>query len=575
MTDEPELEPPQAEDEPTQAVVYRYGTDPRTPIPPEVDEQLVLVHSLRHDLVTIEEVHEEARRELQSTDITVAAAEDKLAAAQLTLDTLIERAKTERVTDRSKRTRPSTAALIAEARAARKQAREDRKAAVAAARARLRPAEKALREQRDAAVKATYRPYCDRGLHWATWNDVIMHHRISRGQVIRARTQGHPARHRRPRRRDEGTISVQLQWQSGMPRRARTPQLLASGGGRWSNTLQFRGQGRGAVVRWYVGGGRHVTIPVVAHRPLPEAADVAHARLTVWREAGRRRLAVSITCYVPVPTDPDPDLPAVMVAPRWHRRRGGQLVAAEWESTAPLPPPPADLDAVVVDPGGCTGLVLTPGRGTEGRLVAAEKLRSVRDQHLDTTRAALCLALSGMPAHVLGLPEHVTADDTGRPRSAAQVVAAWRAPARFAALCLRWRTGGAPDGLGETAAMLERWRRVDRARWEAETHMRRRAVAHRRDTYRRAAAWLTESCSRVDVAAVPVADLTRHPAIGAAVAGSTEQADAARRQRQIAAPSDLTGAVKVACRARGVASGEVRASPPGAARGQVGTDAAT
>ena len=64
MTDEPELEPPQAEDEPTQAVVYRYGTDPRTPIPPEVDEQLVLVHSLRHDLVTIEEVHEEARREL-------------------------------------------------------------------------------------------------------------------------------------------------------------------------------------------------------------------------------------------------------------------------------------------------------------------------------------------------------------------------------------------------------------------------------------------------------------------------------------------------------------------------------
>ena len=549
-----------------QVKVYRYGSDPRTPPPPEVMAQVRLAHELRNRLVEITLYHDKARDDALGEHSQVADLEVQLGAAQVVLGNLIETAKRERMQDRRSRPRSETASNLKLSRAEVKELRARLKAARREAAAKSKPRLAVIDAAYRSAVKDTYREYVDKGLYWATHGLVVRHHDVARRRVITDRAAGKPAQMRFHRWDGTGTIAVQLQRQQDKP--PRTPQLLASGKGPWREVLQLapwqedqrgvsraqrRKMARTGVARLRVGAQpQHVQVPVVVHRMMPADADVADAQLTITREAGRHRTALSLTAKLPDPPV-NTDRPVVLVRPRWASQ-DGSLVAAEWQASAPLSVPEG-LASVVLTEDGLTGSIVVPG-SVEGRVHAAEELRGVRDRTLDAMRPQLVAALrKAEEAGTAGADDPKAAD-----------VARWRSPARFAALALRWREEGRTT---QIALQLERWRKLDRKRWEAETHMRRRALAHRKDTWRRAAAWLAESSSRVDAVKVEVAKLTRRAPIGEPVTTPTEQSERARRQRQLTAPAELVGAIRAACAARGVASGDVLPVSLGTARAPI------
>jgi hypothetical protein len=541
--------------------VYQYGVDPRVPVPDGVDEQLRLAHELRNDLVRLELDHDAAREHHLAQFPRVQEIDTEIAAATLALQGLSKQAKSLRSAKGTKADAESVQLLLKKARVELCELRERRKDARDVLREQCRPVERVLAAKRDERVKVLYREYRDRGLYWASYNDVTDKHRIARQRLIAQRQKGVPARFRFHRWTGEGTIAVQLQRMTGDP--PRTPALLASGGGKWRNVLRIepwfppemweqwdrakqRQLARTGVVWWRTNVDQ-VAIPVVLARMLPAEADVTDARLTVRRVAGRRRMTVNVTARLPeVEPLSRPGAPVVTIRPRWKAAKDG-LIVADWEATGPLPVPPKrlDLDAAVRTDDGVTGTILVPEYGTRRRLAEADEVQSARDRHLNEVHDGLLAALRAHPA-----PDGPTVRE----------VAAWRQASgettryayhRYAALANAWAVA-APPGLGEVADMLAAWRSADRRAWERETHLRRKAREHRLDTYRRVAAWLVESAGAVHIEQVSVAQSARAPQVGEAPRVPYQQADAARVNLRAAAPSELTGALANAARRVGV-----------------------
>lgn len=531
-------------------IVLKFGVHYRWAHPALLDEQLRLAHSLREDLVTQQLDYEAAVKAVWSSYPAVATTETELAAADsaaLEAASALAKARSEQGTKRVLGPVPEE---LADTRRRAKAARIARREAIAAVREDALPRLSALAEDLRAAQKALYADYCQqRGLYWATFNDVVDHNRTAVKRVAADRKAGKPATLRHHRFDGSGTIAVQLQRPSGVP--PRTPARIADDlAGKWRNvfTMPFvaeaewqampRAQQRKAgrmVARMRCGTG-WVEIPVQAHRMFPDDADITGARLTVQRVAGSYRAHLTVTAKVPDP-HPVTDGPSVALHLGW-RTDGDHVTVGTWRSSAALDVP-ADLRHVfTTSPGGLTGTVRLPQRLFD-RLAALDTIRSERDLALGAVRTSLVDWLK-----VVGPQAHPRRDE----QMSAHDVAHWRSPARFAALATAWRNlpPTAPGG-PQMAALLEAWRQNDRASWERQEHGRAKASGYRTDLYRQVAALIAQTAAVVVVDDMSVRDIA---SLKSDLPNEVEQRIAHRRT--VAAPGTLREAVTTACAREGV-----------------------
>lgn len=541
-------------------VHYRWCRD----IPEPLRRQLLLAHSLREDLVTVQLDHEAAIKDVWSSYPAVAAAEDALAEAEHAAEDAAEKVREERIKQRTRRVKGPAVDVLREARAAVRDCRQRRRDAIAAVREDAKARLNGLSESLKGAQKAMYADYVQgRGMYWATFNDVRQQHQTAVKRMQQARAAGKPASMRHHRFDGSGTVAVQLQRESGTP--ARTPARIADGdAGKWRNVLHLPGwvapdeweqmtraeQRSAGRVRARLRIGRHPTengdltdtwvdVPIQVHRQLPADADITGARLTFRRVAGSMRASLSVTAKI---ADPEPvsDGPMVAVHLGWrHHQDGttGHTTAATWRATTPVDVPDHVRPFLHAESGHMQGTIRLPDR-VSARVAVADEIRSGRDLALEEVKASLA---DWLTTH--GPVPHPTRDDE---ELTAAVVARWRAPGRFAVLARAWRSAPPPHG-EEIAATLEAWRAGDRAAWERQEHGRRRALGHRDDIYRQVAATLAWQAGAVVLDDTSVARISALPSDL-----PNEVAQQIGRRRAVAAPGGLRAAIASACKREGV-----------------------
>src|ERR1039458_4117540 len=88
--------------------------------------------------------------------------------------------------------------------------------------------------QRD-VQRALYGTYTGQGLYWAMWNEVLQRFQTTLQTIAAQRRAGRPAAVRFHRWTGEGTLTVQLQRQTGPT--ARPPSMLLSPESKWKNVF--------------------------------------------------------------------------------------------------------------------------------------------------------------------------------------------------------------------------------------------------------------------------------------------------------------------------------------------------
>lgn len=565
------------------ARVWVYGVPPRlggapVVLPPEVDEQLRLAHSLREDLVSLWQARQDALGAVWSSEPRIAAVEGEIAEAEAEAEAAAKEAAKERSSARSRGITASTARLK-EARATIRDGKNRRRELISEVRPSRRDDLAQIEAEYRAAVKATYKTYCQDGvvgeeqvrrkLYWATWNDVTNHHRVAERRIAKDRAAGKALQFGHHRFDGSGSIAVQLQREATAP--ARSPAMIADEEGKWRNVLhlspwvppeqwtalsraQQRRQRLGQA-RINVGGRRTVTVPVLVHRMLPADAEITGARLVARRVAGRRRVELHVAVHLP---DPPPVTtgPAVAVHLGWRRDPDRGVQVATYQATGPLRIP------VGLDSRFTPGAPVVPDTDRTGRVVLPDRWFARVDAHDDIARDR-DLALDKVRASVVAwLEQHRPVAWAGRELAAGDV-ARWKAAGRFARLAMDWRDNPPAHG-GDLAAELEEWRRADRLKWEGQAHGRAGALAHRDNTYRRVAAWLCGTAGKVVYDDTDMTAVARRPDPGVDPELPTVVEQRAARQRTLAAPARLRQVLSSAAAGRGVP--EVTVSHVGASR---------
>lgn len=542
--------------------VYRYGCPSKADLPEEGIQQLRLAHELRNNLVEIERAHEEAIANVWGSHPAVADTKATLDEATAALLVVTEKAKAERKTDRTTAARPETATELKDAKRVLKEARAAHRESRDTYYATVKPAMVEARKYRGSEIKALYAVYVQtRGLYWATWNDVVDHHKTAVKRIGQIRKEGRPAELRFHRWDGSGSLTVQLQRGKDAP--ARTPELLASGEGPWKQVCQVapwispeeftkmtrgdqRRAGRGHV-RMRI-GKTAMTLPVQVHRMMPAEADVALMRVTRRRIAGGHRVHVTVTAKVPDPPAKT-EGPIVALHLGWRVRPNRDIRVGVWASATPLTPPPSLQDIVTVRGDGTWGEILAPAKWRDGAK-HIEGLRGQRDLSLERIKGRLATWLDEYGAKEIPGRDGEMTELTGT------LVRQWRSPARLVWLTKHWRTEP-PVGAEEIAEELEAWRKQDRHLWEWEAHGRDNKTAARKDAWRRVAAWLGTVASTVAVDDTDISRLTRVPEVGTE---DSPQAQAARSNRVVAAPGELRAAVKQAATSRGALIAEQKSA---------------
>jgi hypothetical protein len=542
--------------------VYKYGCPSKVDLPEAGIAQLKLAHDLRNSLVEIECDHEEAKAAAWATHPVVAERQAELDAAKEALAAVIAKVKAENQEDRTTVTRRGTVLELKDAKRTVKERKAAHKEARDSAYPVVKPKMEAAQTARKAAIKALYADFVQtRGLFWATYNDVVDHHKVAVKKVGDARKAGAPAQMRFHRWDGSGTLAVQLQRAADAP--PRTPALLASGEGPWRNVCRIspwfpaekwdawthnerRRVRMGEIVMRI--GAETMTLPVVVHRMMPDAADIAMVRVSRRRVAGGHRIHVTLTCKIPDPK-PRTEGPVVSLHLGWRARPDRTIRVGVWASSEPLHVPASLLDVIQVRGDGTWGEILAPAQWRDSAN-QAESLRSIRDGHLDTMKEKIASWIEDRDAPV-PIP-----DRSGElVELTAAVVRKWRSPARLVNLGKWWGDGGLPVGIDSAnlASELEAWRKQDKHLWEWESHGRASHIGRRHDAWRRVAAWMAGLAGMVAVDDANVASLARTPGAGNE---DDAQARAARANRVIVAPGELRAAVRQAAVARGVAVSE-------------------
>ncbi|KMV19589.1 hypothetical protein ACT17_05930 [Mycolicibacterium conceptionense] len=524
----------------TAGVHYRWTDNP----PEQLMRQLRLAHDLREDLVTLQLDYETAKAGIWSSYPAVAAAETELADAESAAEQAAAAVSEERTKLRTKRITGPLAQKLTAARKRVREARSTRRAAISEvheeAKGRLVDASDALKAQQ----KALYKTYCQDGdLFWATFNDVLDHHKAAVKRIGQMRAAGQPAQLRHHRFDGTGSIAVQLQRQAGQPQR--TPELIADVDGKYGRVLSVpwvqpdrweriprrerRMIGR-VTVRMRAGQlsgePQWLDIPVQQHRMLPLDADITGARLTVTRTAGTLRAQISVTAKIPDP-EPVTDGPDVAVHLGWRNTDTGVRVA-RWRSTEPIEVPFDFRDTLTVDPGGRSGEIFVP-EAVPRRVERAHLIASHRADRMNELRARLVdyLAETGPRPHPSREGEELGAGN----------VRMWKSPNRFAWLARVWADDESVST--DIREALAQWRHQDWISWHHQEGGRRRSAAQRLDVYRQVAAVLVSQAGRLVLDDTSYADIAQRSATTKTEELPNETAARINRRRAHAAPGEL------------------------------------
>ncbi len=502
----------------TTALVYQFR------VKGDIDDatlaQMRLGHELRNHLVELENRFDSAVAAAWETIPELAAAKTAVDETDAVVAGLVKRASQERMLDRSTRPRADTAAELRAAKKARTEARKTLKELKAARYPEIVPLVHDAADVRKADQKTAYRAFVDRGLYWATFNDVVDHHRTSVKNRNSARKKGKPSGLRFHRWSGEGSVAVQLQRSAGDP--ARTPEVLASGEGKWRNVLQVgpwedpgtfdarerserrrlsrTGRARVRIGCDPAGEAQWADLKVVVHRMVPADAEIVAATLSRKVVAGKPRVHLNLTVKRPVAEVMGG--PTVALHSGWRSMADGRVQVASWASSSPLPEVPDHLVGIVGrSPDGTTGRVYAPGGwGDEDNQIA--KVRSTQDTSRDLIRPVIA---DWMTEH----PE-IMVDRDGDPLRA-QDVRLWRDPGRFAYAVA---TIVEHDPGSDTADQLAAWARQDRHLFQWWANQADQLAAKRTDTWRKVAAWLTATAGRVIIDDTDIQALTAVPDAG-------------------------------------------------------------
>jgi hypothetical protein len=489
--------------------VYKYGLLPPTTNTDLVREQLRAAHNYRNRLVEIERERRAAQRAALAGHASMAALEADLARTTADLDQALAAVSRAKSSQRTRRVPEDVRATLHAARAAKAEVTRQ-----------IRDARRALREDTEVAarreaidadavakVKAA-RASC--GVYWGTY--LLVEQAMDASREMPLYDGAEPNDPHFVRWTGEGRLGVQLQ--GGLELDALTsdtqlqivPAPPSPGADPQSRRSATR---RRMCLRMRVGSDEKkrpiwAEWPMLMHRPIPEGCVIKTATVHVRRIGPREEWTVCIT-VANAPARVAPDGGGLVAIDLGWRVLDDEIRACAWfdgEHEGEL-----RLDADLLSD-----------------LSKASSLRSIRDKNFDLARDALAAARTD------AWPEWL--------REATTHLHAWKAPARLAALALRWRTCRF-DGDESTYSALEAWRYHDRHLWTWESEQRERALRRRREHYRIFAADLSRRFARVALEAFDLRDVARRPA-PEATEGDNEQA---RANRHNIAPSELRGAI--------------------------------
>lgn len=524
-------------------------------------EQLWLQHQMRNQLVELERGNEEAIAAVWATVPELAELIDSVKVVQTKVDELVETVKKQQSERRGKeKADASLREELKQERAKLKQLKAELRETKDRTYATVEPQLVELRERRKAGIKFIRQQYAELGLYWGTYNSVIDHHNTSVKNIISKRKAGKPAEHRFHRYDRSGTLTVQLQRLAGDP--PRSPALLASGLGKWRNTIQIkpyvppdewaamtkaerREIMRAGEITFKVSGDESVTIPVALQRMLPPEADITGVQLSRRRGPDRQhKLSVAVTAKVPA-TPVRETGPAVALHIGWRVRDDDSIRVGTWVSTEQLEVPEHIQDIVIGH--GSWGEIIFPSQWRTD-FAFVDSLRSRRDRMLEQIKETIAQFTEAggvfkVPASRLD-PESSDLLPVPRPESGTETdeslepdalveidvtrVKLWRSPARVTILSHALRGTG-----HELEEMLRDWVRQEKHLWRFEGGRRTRLLNRRKHRYQNAVAWLARTARVIVVDDMDLAELSR----------SREKDDIrvelARSNRVLAAPGDL------------------------------------
>ena len=263
------------------------------------------------------------------------------------------------------------------------------------------------------------------------------------------------------------------------------------------------------------GERRTVTWPMIMHRPIPQDCLIKEVVVTRRKVGPSWRWQVTFTCtrFVEMPSERTATSQIVAVDLGWRRLPEGIRVATVLRNDNA----PADfiiLPAYILD-----GFALIENLQSERATMKNNIVAWLKN--LDWTTAPEALTV------------HLPALQDARFTSAA----------RIASLAIAWRShqGWNPEG----CRRLERWRLDDKRLWLWEANQREKLLARRTDLYRRLSCEIVENADTVIINQLEIAKMSR---LLSPEGKENPLSKAARRNRTIAAPSDLKKWIEIQAR---------------------------
>jgi hypothetical protein len=525
--------------------VYKYGLLPPIRNESRVQEQMLAAHRYRNTLVAVERARRAAVRAVRSAHPEIAALEVQHRNAAAALDAATDSIRRERARTHKR----SETAAMRESSMAFRAARKKAAVALFDARRRIDPELAAANDEineRAAELRRNARYHCGLGgggPHFGAWGTYLLVEAADRTARKTPIDDGTDARDPQfARWAGSGAVGVQIQ--GGMTTAELTSgqdtRLRLDGTPTWSTRRPPSCKDSPRLLRVLharVGSDTREPVwaswPIVLHRPLPRDCRIKGARILCKRVANRDRWSVCFTVEMPLEARRC-GAGAVALNLGW-RVIGDELRVASWRGD----------DSAGED-------VRLPSR-LLASLHKTESLQSIRDERFDRARNALAQWLDA-PSTVA--PEWL--------RTRAATVAQWRSKARLAALCDHWRAnlGESEEERYEFVA-LDRWLRGDRLpdgradpsprAWHGDNHLwtwatnqRRNALAQRREMYRLLGASLASRYETLVLEDFDLRAIARRPKAEEGAGNAT-----ARRNRQLAAVSELRTALTQAFLARG------------------------
>lgn len=509
---------------------YKYGCLPPLDWREDATDCLYRQNRLWNRLVEIEHENRDKWRSLMAEDPAVADLEAKIADAQARIDAVKEARKAARIEKRRVNAAPAADAALSDLVAERKALAALAKAARQAAKADMKPKLDALADERYQAVTAARQEAAAGGLWWGHYNAVLASYETAR---VRAMKEGADLKFHS----FDGQGRFTNQIQGG----ATLDDLRAHRGPAWIDPAPA-GQYRAGVVLLRITLTTNdqrernmLTLPMVMHRPLPDGARIKQVVVTRRKVGTRWRFKAVFTLDDPAPPAENGAVRACGVNHGFRQVAGGLRVAMR------------------VDSRGRESDVLLPQTWID-RMNHVSDLQSRLDERLNEVHAAIRAWWRADDAQIEA--ERAALPDAVRERAIRIAAAPKIGPGKLAAFALGWREAweaqhGERFDERPRAGLLadaEAWRRWDKRRREEMDNLRDKLLAQRREIYR---TWAADTARDHAVVAVTEMDLREIARLESRDEEPTQLGAKPRSNRQLAAPSELVGALKVACQRHG------------------------